>query len=153
MHRERAQHFFDMKINKLRNKHKLIATSLLAVLFAGFSFIGPHWWSRVSSANVIYNGKTSPASRLYRAQNGEFVSKLEEPNESGYWIMPKNKLVCTASPSNFSYYSLAAFVVHNDQYGVDLTYTAKTGINPNIVFRRNSVAFTGLRKQRIQVTW
>ncbi len=142
-----------MKTDKAKGKLKFIVTSLMLVFTVGFCFTLPHWWLSVSTAQIVYNGKPSLGSRLYRSMNGELILRVSEPNEFAYWIIPKSKEVLSPNFSNFSFYPFAAFVWHTDQYGVDLEYTAKTDINPKIVAGSNFIEFTSLRKKRIKAAW
>ena len=107
----------------------------------------------VPTAQIIYNGKTSAASRLYRARNGELLLRVSEPKEYAYLITPKEQKVYSPNFSNFSFFPYAAFVEHNDQGGIDLEYTAKTDVTPNIVAGKGFIEFTDLRKKRIRVSW
>ena len=141
-----------MRINRLKRKPKIIAL-LSALLAVGLFITLPHWWLRVSTAQITYNGKPSLGSQLYRSKSGELILQMSEPNEFAYWITPKAKKVYTPNSSNFSFFPFAALVTHNDQYGVDLEHTAKTEIDPQIVTGSNFIEFTSLEKKRVRVAW
>lgn len=143
----------NMKTKKINGKLKVIAVSLLIVFALGFCLTLSHWWLIVPTAQILYNGKPSTASHLYRSRNGEFILRVSEPSEFAYWITPKDQKVYSPNFSNFSFFTFAVFVDHNDHYGVDLESTGKTEITPNIIADKDSVEFTGLRKQRIHVSW
>jgi hypothetical protein len=142
-----------MKMDRSRRKLKLIVASVLIIFALGFCLTLPHWWLAVSTAQIVYNGKPSHNSRLYRSSSGELLLQVSEPNEFAYWITPRNRKVYSPNSTNLSFFSFAAFVEHNDQYGVDLEHTAKTDINPKIVGGSNFIEFTSLEKQRVRVAW
>lgn len=149
-----------MKIDRAKSKLKFVMSAFViafaagAIVFAvGLYLTLPHWWLVVSTAQVVYNGKLSPSSRLYRSGNGELILKVSEPEEFAYWILPRDKEVLSPSASNFLFYPFAAIVRHPDQYGVNLETSAKTDLNPEIIAGSHFIEFTGLRRKRIKVTW
>lgn len=142
-----------MKISKPKSKAISIIACLLALPAIGVLLTLPHWCFPVSTAEITYNGKPSLGSRLYRISNGELLLKVQNQKDRTYLIAPKSKKVYSPNGTNLLPFLGAVFIVHLDQGGVDLEYTAKTDLHPNIVAGTNFIEFTGFSGGRIRAAW
>ncbi|HEX8195912.1 MAG TPA: hypothetical protein VF571_06970 [Pyrinomonadaceae bacterium] len=49
-----------------------IATLITGLLAVGLAVTRDHWWTEVSGAKIVYNGKNSPRSKLYVSKDNDY---------------------------------------------------------------------------------
>jgi hypothetical protein len=125
---------------------------LLAVSAVFVYLTKDHWWKRLSSARVIYNGQEIVGVGTYRSPSGELLVNLKDiPNEGVIFIVyPTERKV--GLPNDNHFVILPGFVF--SRYVSPMVVfmkSAKAETDPNVVAKPDSVEFTTLSGKRVQI--
>jgi hypothetical protein len=112
----------------------------------------PHWWSRVSGANVTYAGEASPNSAIYRSSKGELLVVVNHGSESDlYVIEPSDKKIGIPNKSAFVF--LPGLVYSKNIQPLYAPMGKADVGDPQLLVGSTSVEFTSAEKNRVRAAW
>src|SRR5262245_47782221 len=105
-----------------------------------------HWWKKLNSAQVVYNGHSFPNASVDRSTNGELLVDLTEVPDERMWyvVYPSDKKV--GLPNLRHFFFLPGYVY--SEYETPLVVfmkSAKAETDPKVAVSDHSVEFTPLR--------
>jgi hypothetical protein len=129
----------------------LVGLSSLVVL----SISGGHWWKRVPTAYVAYDGRNLPDAAVYRSPNGQLLINLQERVDEGalFVIYPvENKI---GLPNKRHFFFLPGYVF--SRYVPPLILFAddpvKSGQDPELVISEHRIEFLTLSRRKVQISF
>lgn len=135
---------------------KLIVIAVLAAFLSVVAYLGTadHWWWKVRSARVIYNGVYSPTANVYRSRQGQLLINLESKGESLYKIhyFPQGKKWLVGDTWNFHFLPGVALSENVQAPGVDMG-GPKIETEPNLIVQETYLEFTSMKLARVRVEW
>jgi hypothetical protein len=133
----------------------IVVTVLGIIVFARIS-TNDHWWKRIHTAQVTYNGLNASGTSLYRSPKGDLLVDLRASGDSLYEVHYYERasiwMVGNTNYTNFIMipgwaYSLSLIPPTVDMGG------PKIDIDPNLIVGPNSVKFLSAKKVAVAISW
>ena len=138
---------------------KLIVTAVIAggfLIGVAYFATADHWWWKVRSARVTYNGAQSPNARVYRSSDGRLLVNLGTNGDYAYQVYyasPGKKWIVADSPTQSLYFLPGVVLSENVPPPNVGMGGAKIETNPELVVRDRSLEFTTMKLARVRVEW
>ena len=133
---------------------KLIVGAVITVFLIGVAYVATaeHWWMRVFSARVTYNGHYSPGDYVYRSREGNLLIDLRAEGENLYQVhyFSERKLWLVGNTWNFYFLPGFAFSRTVPPPCVDMG-GPKIETDPKLIVRDNYLEFTSSELAHVQV--
>lgn len=136
-----------------QRKVTIVCLVVAVLIMVALIMSSSHWWKKVDSAQVTYDGRLSKRSMVCQSRDGDLLLLLKESGEFIYIMSHREGKVFLPNITNFVVLSKFVFEIHKDQGGVDLAYTAKSGVNPKVIAGLRYFEFTSIQGRRVRVVW
>ena len=114
-----------------------------------------HWWKRLSSAQIAYEGQTLPEADVYRSPTGEILLTLPDTTDerSLYVIYPAENKIGLTNDRHFWFLPGYVFSRYVHPLVLFVDDPVKSGHDPKLLVSENAIEFRTLPGRRVQITF
>lgn len=129
----------------------LIGLSCLVVL----SMSSAHWWKRVRTAHLTYEGQNLPDGDVYRSPDGQLLINLHERTDEGalFVIYPVENKIGMPNKRHFFFLPGYAFSRYAPPLVLFVDDRVKVGHDPELVVSEHKIEFLTLRGRKVQISF
>lgn len=118
------------------------------------SMLGDHWWKRVPTAHLAYNGQNLPDGAVYRSPDGQLLINLQEQVDEGslFVIYPVGNKIGLPNKRHFFFLLGYAFSRYAPPLVLFADDPVKSGHDPELVISEHRIEFLTLRGRKVQIS-
>jgi hypothetical protein len=129
----------------------LVALSSVVML----SVSSGHWWKKVRTAHLTYEGQDLPDGAVYQSPDGQLLINLQERVDEGslFVIYPVENKIGLPNKRHFFFLPGYAFSRYAPPLVLFADDPVKSGRDPELVISEHSIEFLTLSRRKVQISF